>query len=83
MVRQTVMGTYTIPGSQMKKASDGNGTEIKLGARVRHKKYGEGIIVSTDVDGNGSKESFTVEFDNGETKDFSPVAFVAAMKYVE
>ena len=67
----------------MKKASAGNGTEIKLGARVRHKKYGEGIIVSADVDGNGSKESFTVEFDNGETKDFSPVAFVAAMKYVE
>ncbi len=80
---QTVMGNYTIPGSQQKKASAGNGTEIKLGARVRHKKYGEGIIVSADVDGNGSKESFTVEFDNGDTKDFSPVAFVAAMKYVE
>ena len=39
--------------------------------------------LSADVDGNGSKESFTVEFDNGEAKDFSPVAFVAAMKYVE
>ena len=38
---------------------------------------------SAHRDGNGSKESFTVEFDYGETKDFSPVAFVAAMKYVE
>ncbi len=54
--------------------------ELVIGERVIHKKYGAGVVSDAQYDEDGKVESFTVEFDFGQEKQFLfPMAFLKGM----
>lgn len=56
---------------------------IKEGDIVTHKKYGTGTVISLRKMEDGSADRFTIRFESGEEKLFTPLAFQGAMKIVE
>ena len=75
------MGPYVTPGKTAPLSKAESNIEIRLGARVEHKKFGQGVIISADTGGKSNR--FEVAFDSGEEKTFTEVAFVSAMRYLD
>ena len=79
--KSAIMGSYIAPDKVSSIYKSGSDVEIRLGARVKHNKYGQGVIVSVEVE--RKVKVFEVAFDNGEYRSFTEVAFMTAMQYLD